>query len=50
MESWIYQIARNLIIDFYRQRREVVELPMDFPAELELPVWIPGQPWGSLRG
>jgi RNA polymerase sigma-70 factor (ECF subfamily) len=51
MESWIYQIARNLIIDFYRQRREVVELPMDFPAEMELPVLDPEVSLaGSLRG
>ena len=37
LESWIYQIARNLIIDHYRKRREVVELPDDLPAELDLP-------------
>jgi RNA polymerase sigma-70 factor (ECF subfamily) len=51
MESWIYQIARNLIIDFYRQRREVVELPPDFPAEMELPVIdAEASLAGSLRG
>jgi RNA polymerase sigma-70 factor (ECF subfamily) len=37
MESWIYQIARNLIIDSYRRRREQVELPESFPAEVDLP-------------
>ena len=36
MEGWIYQIARNLIIDYYRQRREIFELPSDLPAEIEL--------------
>jgi RNA polymerase sigma-70 factor (ECF subfamily) len=37
MESWIYQIARNLIIDFYRARRETVDLPLNLPGESELP-------------
>lgn len=27
LESWVYQIARNTIIDHYRTRREHVELP-----------------------
>lgn len=27
MESWIYQIARNRIIDHYRSRRQWVDLP-----------------------
>lgn len=27
LESWIYQIARNAIIDHYRSRRPTVELP-----------------------
>jgi RNA polymerase sigma-70 factor (ECF subfamily) len=35
--SWIYQIARHLIIDHYRRRRELVELPEDLPAEPDLP-------------
>jgi RNA polymerase sigma-70 factor (ECF subfamily) len=34
-ESWIYQIARNLIIDHYRRRRELVEIPEDLPLESE---------------
>jgi RNA polymerase sigma-70 factor (ECF subfamily) len=51
MESWIYQITRNLIIDYYRQRREVFELPEDFPAEMELPVFnAEASLAGSLRG
>ena len=32
-ESWFYQIARNLIIDHYRKRRETTEVPEDLPAE-----------------
>jgi len=27
LESWVYQITRNAIIDYYRSRRPVVELP-----------------------
>lgn len=27
LESWIYQITRNAIIDYYRSRKEKVELP-----------------------
>jgi RNA polymerase sigma-70 factor (ECF subfamily) len=27
LESWVYQIARNAIIDYYRSRRTTVELP-----------------------
>jgi RNA polymerase sigma-70 factor (ECF subfamily) len=29
--GWFYQIARNLIIDHYRQRREWEEIPEDLP-------------------
>jgi len=36
-QSWIYQIARNLIIDHYRRRRETVQLPQGLPAEPDLP-------------
>jgi RNA polymerase sigma-70 factor (ECF subfamily) len=36
-ESWIYQIARNLIIDHYRRRRETAELPENLPTEPDLP-------------
>jgi len=36
-ESWIYQIARNLIIDHYRRRREMVEIPESVPAAPDLP-------------
>ncbi len=35
-EGWIYQIARNLIIDHYRQRRTVAELPEDLADEPDL--------------
>jgi RNA polymerase sigma-70 factor (ECF subfamily) len=37
-ESWIYQIVRNLIVDYYRRRRETVEIPEDLAAEAELEV------------
>ncbi len=36
-EAWIYQIARNLIIDHYRRRRETTELPETLPAEPDMP-------------
>jgi RNA polymerase sigma-70 factor, ECF subfamily len=36
-EPWIYQIARNLIIDHYRRRRELIELPDNLPAEFDFP-------------
>ena len=31
--SWFYQIARNLIIDHYRRRREMAEIPESLPAD-----------------
>jgi len=34
-ESWIYQIARNLIIDHYRRRRDLVEIPENLTDESE---------------
>jgi RNA polymerase sigma-70 factor (ECF subfamily) len=36
VESWIYQIARNSIIDYYRGRRVLVELP-DIPTKEDFP-------------
>jgi RNA polymerase sigma-70 factor (ECF subfamily) len=36
-EAWIYQIARNLIIDHYRRRRELSEIPENLPAEPDMP-------------
>ncbi len=36
-ESWIYQIARNLIIDHYRRRREMVEIPETIASAPDLP-------------
>jgi RNA polymerase sigma-70 factor (ECF subfamily) len=36
-ESWIYQIARHLIIDQYRRRRDLVAIPENLPAEPDLP-------------
>lgn len=33
LESWIYHIARNAIIDHYRARRETVDVPESLPAE-----------------
>lgn len=35
LESWLYQIARNAIIDHYRARREHTELPETLPAETD---------------
>lgn len=37
MDSWIYQIARHLIIDSYRRRKGQAEIPESFPAEADLP-------------
>jgi RNA polymerase sigma-70 factor (ECF subfamily) len=37
MDRWIFQIARNLIIDQYRKHRELVELPPDLSVEEALP-------------
>lgn len=42
LESWVYQIARNSIIDYYRSKRTHVELS-DYPVEdeddsLDIPV------------
>jgi len=39
-ESWIYQIARNLIIDHYRKRRTWVVLPDNLPAEPDWGEWV----------
>lgn len=36
-ESWIYQIARHLIIDYYRRRRELLEIPESLAVEPDLP-------------
>ncbi len=35
-ESWIYQIARNLIIDHYRRQRETIEIPDSLPADPDI--------------
>src|SRR5262245_29014714 len=32
-ESWIYQIARHLIVDHYRRQRALMEIPESLPAE-----------------
>jgi RNA polymerase sigma-70 factor (ECF subfamily) len=36
-ESWIYQITRNLIIDYYRRRRNWAEIPEDLAVEADIP-------------
>ena len=36
-ESWIYQIARHLIIDYYRRQRQLVAIPESLPAAPDLP-------------
>jgi RNA polymerase sigma-70 factor (ECF subfamily) len=33
MDSWLYRIARNVLIDFYRRHRTSTDLPEDLPAE-----------------
>lgn len=35
MESWAYQVARNRIIDYYRSRRQWVDLPETVAVEEE---------------
>jgi RNA polymerase sigma-70 factor, ECF subfamily len=35
LQGWIYQIARNAIIDHYRAHKETVEVPDSLPAEPE---------------
>lgn len=36
-DSWFYQIARNLIIDHYRRRRDLADLTESLPANPDLP-------------
>lgn len=36
-DAWFYQIARNLIIDHYRRRRESLEIPENLAAEPDFP-------------
>ena len=33
LESWIYRVTRNLVIDHYRKRRPSDELPDETPAD-----------------
>jgi len=33
LQSWVYHIARNAIIDHYRARKETIEIPDSLPAE-----------------
>ncbi len=35
VQSWIYQIARNTIIDYYRTRKSTEPLPDEIPERLE---------------
>jgi RNA polymerase sigma-70 factor (ECF subfamily) len=37
LESWMYQVTRNLVVDYYRRRRPSTEIPEDLPAE-EIPL------------
>ncbi len=32
-DAWLYQIARNVLIDFYRRQRATTAIPDDLPAE-----------------
>jgi len=36
LAAWVYQITRNLIIDYYRSRRELLPLEESFPVDMEL--------------
>ncbi len=45
MDAWIHQIARNLVIDAYRRRKDTTELPEELQAEEESPE---KDPQGSL--
>ena len=33
--SWLYHIARNAIIDYYRGKKNTIELPEDLPEPIE---------------
>src|SRR5687767_1469637 len=33
LQSWVYHIARNAIIDHYRAKKETIEIPDSLPAE-----------------
>ncbi len=35
IQSWLYQITRNTIIDYYRVKRYATELPEDLPEPIE---------------
>jgi len=35
LESWIYRVTRNLVIDHYRKRRPSEELPDEMPADAD---------------
>lgn len=37
VDRWLFQVARNLIIDHYRSRKEMVEIPESLPTETEFP-------------
>ncbi len=37
LESWIYRVTRNLIVDHYRRRRPEQELPLDLAAPDDSP-------------
>ena len=38
LESWIYRVSRNLVIDHYRRRRQFEELSGTIPAAKEFPL------------
>lgn len=33
LQGWLYQLARNAVIDHYRTRKETIEVPESLPAE-----------------
>ncbi|HXR66865.1 MAG TPA: RNA polymerase sigma factor SigZ [Ktedonobacteraceae bacterium] len=42
LESWIYQITRNIIIDYYRSQRQAMA-PLEAASMLELPEELPDE-------
>ncbi len=36
LAAWVYQIARNLIVDYYRRRRELLPLPETIAVEPDI--------------
>lgn len=52
LQGWIYQIARNAIVDYYRQRKHTVELPdaLSYVDEAEIETDASQELLPSIRG